>query len=98
MSEYLVSYDICQPRRLARVHRLLRQEATALQYSVFLFSGSDAQLDRLLDRIARLIEPKEDDVRAWPVPARGVRLRIGAPPLPAGIYWSALPAPWQAEV
>ena len=48
MSEYLVSYDICAPRRLVRVHRLLRREATALQYSVFLFSGSERQLDRLL--------------------------------------------------
>ena len=97
MSEYLVSYDICAPRRLVRVHRLLRREATALQYSVFLYSGSERQHDRLLADIARLIEPKEDDVRAWPVPARGMRIRLGTPPLPQGIYWSALPAPWQPD-
>lgn len=92
MSDYLICYDICNPRRLGRVHRHLQQCAMALQYSVFLFTGDERQLARCLDKARALIDEKEDDLRAYPLPKRGLRARLGKSVLPAGIQWSGLPA------
>ena len=33
---YLITYDISDKRRLQRVHRLLKSQAIAMQYSVFI--------------------------------------------------------------
>lgn len=64
---YLVAYDIANPRRLGRIHRRIRKEGIAAQRSVFFIRGTEGQLNRLLDRLAREIKPTEDDLRAYPV-------------------------------
>lgn len=66
---YVIAYDITDPRRLTRVHRVLREEAFPVQYSVFLATLDTAAIDRLLARLGRLIDPRRDDVRAYPLPA-----------------------------
>lgn len=94
MSEFIVCYDICNPRRLGRLHRFLKGCAVPLQYSVFLFSGDERQLDRLLEQAAGYIDPNADDLRAYPLPTRGLKARLGQPSLPQGIQWSGLPTAW----
>ena len=96
MSDTIICYDIACPRRLGRIHRLLKKHATPLQYSVFLFSGTDAALQTCLQKLQTLMDPRHDDIRAYPLPQRGLRWAIGQPALPKGIYWGGLPAPWQA--
>jgi len=95
MRDYIICYDVCNPRRLARIHRALTRQAVALQYSVFLFSGTPLQLQRCLDELESLMDKRSDDIRAYPLPQRGLRLRLGKPLLPAGIQWSGLPLAWQ---
>lgn len=68
---YLVAYDISHPRRLQRVHRLLKKRALPVQKSVFFFQGHEGQLKQLLDEVATLMKKKEDDLRAWPVDRMG---------------------------
>lgn len=94
MSEYIICYDISNPRRLGRVHRYLKKYAVALQYSVFLYTGDERKFDRCLEGAVALIDEKEDDLRAYPLPARGLKARIGRPALPEGIQWSGLPTAW----
>lgn len=94
MAEYIICYDICDPRRLGRIHRALRRQAVALQYSVFLFSGTRRQLQRCLDELETLMDKRHDDIRAYPLPQRGLRLRLGKALLPEGIQWSGLPLRW----
>jgi len=96
MSEFVVCYDIADPKRLARLFRYLKKIALPLQYSVFLFSGDDRQLDRLLAGAVRLIDAAEDDLRAYPLPKRGFKARMGKATLPEGIQWSGLPTAWYA--
>lgn len=95
MTDYIICYDICDPKRLVRIHRALRRQAMALQYSVFLFSGTPKQLQRCLDELEALMDKRHDDIRAYPLPERGTRLRLGKPLLPSGIQWSGLPLLWQ---
>lgn len=95
MADYIICYDIANPRRLGRIHRALKKQALAVQYSVFLFSGTDAQLQRCLDQLEALIDERYDDIRAYPLPQRGLRLVLGASALPDGIVLASLPADWQ---
>ena len=94
MSEFVVCYDICDPRRLARLHRFLKKHTVPLQYSVFLFTGDDRKLDHLLAEAETYIAPKIDDLRAYPLPARGLKVRLGKPVLPDGILLGGLPVAW----
>lgn len=94
MMDYLICYDIAHPRRLGRVFRYLKKRALPLQYSVFLFSGDDRQLERCLEAAVKLIDPAEDDLRAYPLPKRGFKERLGKAALPEGIRLSNLPPSW----
>ncbi len=96
MPDYIVCYDITDPRRLGRIHRLLKKRALAVQYSVFLFTGTEAQLERCLADLNRLMDPRHDDIRAYPLPERGLRLLVGPSTLPDGIFWTQLPPEWQS--
>jgi len=65
---YLICYDIADPRRLSRVARHLEKHACRVQYSVFAAQTGAARLACLLAELAALIEPGEDDIRAYPLP------------------------------
>lgn len=94
MTDTVICYDISDPKRLGRVFRYLKRRAMPLQYSVFLFTGDDRQLERCLAGAVRYIDEKLDDLRAYPLPARGFKARLGKAALPEGIQWSGLPAAW----
>ena len=94
MTDFVICYDISNPKRLGRLFRFLKKCAMPLQYSVFLFTGDDRRLNRCLEKAAKLIDAKEDDLRAYPLPSRGFKARLGKPALPEGIQWSGLPTAW----
>jgi len=64
---YLVAYDIADPRRLAKVHRLMKDRGLAVQKSLFFVKGTESKIDSLLDRITSIMVVKEDDLRAYPI-------------------------------
>lgn len=66
---YLVCYDIADPKRLGRVFRLLKGVGIHLQYSVFYCSLTWPQLNDLKERLKQHINPGEDDIRVYPLPA-----------------------------
>ena len=88
MRQYIICYDITDPRRLGRIHRALKKTALPVQYSVFLFSGTPEQLALCLARLEALMDPASDDIRAYPLPQRGLRLALGPGALPGGILWA----------
>lgn len=91
--DWVIGYDIANPRRLGRVYRRMCAHATPLEYSVFLLVGTEDAKRRCLDEVAELIDAEADDVRCYPLPARGYQARIGRATLPAGITWTGLPGP-----
>src|SRR2546425_11381608 len=54
---WLIAYDIADPRRLARVHRYLKRHAIPVQYSVFVLHGNQIMLEGILSSIAERIAP-----------------------------------------
>ncbi len=92
MPSWLIGYDITSPKRLQRIYRVMLRHATPLEYSVFLFTGTERGKQRCLDELIALIDPKTDDLRCYPLPERGLQERIGRATLPEGIHWSILPS------
>jgi CRISPR-associated protein Cas2 len=82
---WLVAYDIADPRRLQRVHRYLKRHAIPVQYSVFVLHGNQILLQRVLSGIAELISTQADDVRAYHLPDRCEVTMLGRQSLPHGV-------------
>ncbi|MFU2488967.1 CRISPR-associated endonuclease Cas2 [Thauera sp. WH-1] len=82
---WLITYDITDPKRLVRLHRFLVKQATPVQYSVFHFEGSAAQMGRLMADIATRIDARTDDVRGYQLPEHLSIDTIGRGSLPSDI-------------
>ena len=70
-SNYLVCYDIATPARLGRVFRLIKGVGIHLQYSVFYCSFTWPELKAIKEKLSVIIDPKEDDIRIYPLPSGG---------------------------
>lgn len=84
---YLVTYDICDDKRLRSVFRVMRGYGDHLQYSVFRCHLSDRERVELIERLVAIINQAEDQVLVFPLgPAGGERERtihaLGKPYMP----------------
>ncbi len=68
-ANYLVCYDIRDPRRLTRVYKLLKGIGLHIQYSVFHCSLSWPNLLELKEKLKELIDENDDDIRIYPLPS-----------------------------
>jgi CRISPR-associated protein Cas2 len=87
-AEWIVCYDIREPRRLGRVHRYLKKKGLAVQYSVFWVPASDVEMHSLVDGLKKLIDDRCDDVRAYKLPERSDHVMLGRSLLPEGVWFS----------
>lgn len=62
MHTYIVTYDICEKKRLRLVFKCLSSWGEHLQYSVFRCHLNDADLVRLKDTLSQIIHNHEDQV------------------------------------
>lgn len=76
-AEYLVCYDIANPRRLGRVYKFMAGKGRHLQYSVFLCSMTWQELQMMKIKLGDLIEDEEDDIRIYPLPSGGKVIAMG---------------------
>lgn len=61
----VVTYDVPSDRRRVRLHNLLCNFGTPVQYSVFECLVTEAELDRLQAAVKGAIKPRLDDVRYY---------------------------------
>lgn len=61
-NRFIVSYDICDDKRLRRVFKTMRGFGEALQYSVFLCDLSPSERILLLEKLTPLLNHREDQV------------------------------------
>lgn len=76
-NSFLVTYDICDDKRLRRVFKLMRDWGDHLQYSVFECQLNRAELIELKDRLKQLIHAAQDQVLfvdLGPAAGRGERV------------------------
>ena len=66
-SHYVIAYDISDPLRLRRVHKLLLAHAIALQYSVFYARLETQQLEELVVKLRDRIAPRVDKLSLYRV-------------------------------
>lgn len=64
---WLVCYDIRDPRRLRRVHRCCRQWGMPLQRSVFACALKGNDLDVMINELVGLMDERVDDIRIYPI-------------------------------
>lgn len=61
-SRFYVTYDVCDPRRLRKVFRILKGAGEHVQLSVFCCDLSARQKEALLLDLGSVIQPSEDQV------------------------------------
>ena len=76
-AQWLVIYDIANPRRLAHVFKYLKKEGVPMQYSVFSVDASNAKMGALIAHLGTLIDRHEDDVRAYRLTDNCWRANLG---------------------
>ncbi len=59
---YIVSYDVCDPKRLRRVFRVMRGYGEHLQLSVFRCELNDREQVELRAKLGSVIQDDEDQV------------------------------------
>lgn len=68
-----------------RLHRFIKKHALPVQYSVFFFEGSGAQIGQLMEKIRDYIDSEYDDVRAYQLPEKLQLVTLGRGSLPESI-------------
>jgi CRISPR-associated protein Cas2 len=65
--DYLIVYDICQPKRLRRVAKAMQQFGVRVQKSVFECVLSDSGLSEMKTQVSKDMDATEDSVRIYPL-------------------------------
>lgn len=66
-SFYIVAYDIPSDRRRKKIHKVLSGFGQWTQYSLFELFVSDKELVLLQNKLEKLLNPKQDSVRFYPL-------------------------------
>ncbi len=82
---WLLCYDIKHPRRLNKIYRVVCQYAMPLQYSVFLTYATRRRMTMIVAHLETLIDPRSDDLRAYPLSTRVQPFVYGKPIIPKGV-------------
>jgi CRISPR-associated protein Cas2 len=63
----VVVYDISNDKRRTRVHKILKDYGTPVQYSVFECLIDDANMKKMILRVKKVLRPRLDHLRLYSV-------------------------------
>ena len=84
---WLICYDIADPDRLRDVHKAVSQYALPFQYSIYRTEATRRDIVSCLDDVVDLIDPRRDDVRAYPLLTTARHTIYGRSRLAEGVLW-----------
>lgn len=87
---WLIAYDIADTARLQRAHRILSKHALPLQNSVFLLMGNGEDYRQCVDELLPKLNPKQDDLRIYPLPKGGLLCALGGEGRPQGVFLAGI--------
>jgi CRISPR-associated protein Cas2 len=64
---YLICYDICNAKRLQKIHKVVIHYAVPLQYSVYYGLLTAAERDQMVNKLQQIINDQADDIRIYPI-------------------------------
>ncbi len=71
--DFLLSYDISNHKRLRKIAKILEKQAIRVQYSIFLLKDySKEELNLLLERLLKIYNENEDDIRVYKIKNHGL--------------------------
>lgn len=76
-ADYLICYDIADPKRLGRVYRFMAGNGRHLQYSVFHCTLTWQELQVIKESLSNLIDEEKDDIRIYPLPSGNKMIVMG---------------------
>ena len=83
---WLICYDVADPARLRQVYKEVRRHSTPFQHSVFRTCATRRELLERLGVLHRLIDPRRDDIRAYPLLTTSAPVVYGKSLVAAGIW------------
>ncbi len=72
-SFYVAAYDIPSDRRRTKIHKILCGFGQWTQYSVFELFLSDKEMVALQNKLEKVLDPKEDSLRLYPLCAACIK-------------------------
>jgi len=91
-TQYIIAYDISDKKRLRKVHKLVEEYAVRVQRSVFSAPFTTVLLKELVQRLKKIINTKQDDIRIYPLSAKYSAEIYGTCRLPEGLIYSTAPS------
>ncbi len=88
--DFLVTYDICCPSRLRRVHKLMLGHGQPVQYSVFRCFLTPARKVTLMSRLLETIHCDEDQVILFELGSADTAMTR-----PIEVLGTSMPEPYQ---
>lgn len=64
---FIIAYDISNPKRLQRLHRVVSNQFMQLQYSVYYGVMTRPHMDAFIQTMQSIIHPTADDLRIYEV-------------------------------
>ena len=65
-ANFIICYDIADPKRLRKIAKKLENTAIRIQYSIFLYiDATQQEIYELIENIKETIKDEEDDVRIY---------------------------------
>ena len=77
-ANFLITYDISDEKRLAKIAKAMEREAFRVQRSVYLYPDATIkEITPLLEKVTKLMHEQKDDLRVYKIKKGSIALQSG---------------------